>query len=79
MNTYADKNNVKENGAPLQGLLSTILVKKGEQVTKNQPLFIIEAMKMETTITAIEAAGIYNISLKAGTMVNAEDLILTLK
>ena len=79
VNTKADKNNVKEIGAPLQGLLSTILVKKGEQVTKNQPLFIIEAMKMETTITAIEAAGIYNISLKAGTMVNAEDLILTLK
>ena len=79
VNTKADKNNVKEIGAPLQGLLSTILVKKGEQVTKNQPLFIIEAMKMETTITATQAAKIYNLSLKAGTMVNAEDLILTLK
>jgi pyruvate carboxylase len=70
---------VKEIGAPLQGLLSTILVKKGEQVTKNQPRFIFVAMKIETTITATQAAKIYTLSLTAGTMVNAEDLILTLK
>ena len=31
----ADKANTKEIGAPLQGLLSTILVKKGDKVTKN--------------------------------------------
>ncbi|EAR11783.1 pyruvate carboxylase [Polaribacter irgensii 23-P] len=76
-NAKADKNNGKEIGAPLQGLLSTILVKKGEQVTKNQPLFIIEAMKMETTITAAKAAKIYKLCLSPGTLVNSEDLILT--
>jgi len=72
-----DKNNAKEIGAPLQGMLSTILVKKGEKVAKNQPLFIIEAMKMETTITAIEATIVKKITLKAGVMVNSDDLILT--
>ncbi|ARV16421.1 pyruvate carboxylase [Polaribacter sp. SA4-12] len=75
----ADKNNSKEIGAPLQGMLSTILVKKGEKVTKNQPLFIIEAMKMETTITAIEDTTINKIVVKAGVMVNSDDLILTLE
>jgi pyruvate carboxylase len=76
-NAKADKNNGKEIGAPLQGLLSTILVKKGEQVTKNQPLFIIEAMKMETTITATKTAKIHKLWLSPGTLVNSEDLILT--
>ncbi|MEO1437668.1 MAG: pyruvate carboxylase, partial [Bacteroidota bacterium] len=33
-------------GSPLQGRLSQILVKEGEVVEKNTPLFIIEAMKM---------------------------------
>ncbi|MGJ8743759.1 pyruvate carboxylase [Polaribacter sp.] len=74
-----DKNDPKEIGAPLQGMLSTILVKKGEKVTKNQPLFIIEAMKMETTITAVEDTTIKKIILKPGIMVNSEDLILTIE
>ncbi len=74
-----DKSNPNEIGAPLQGLLSTILVKKGEKVTKNQPLFIIEAMKMETTITAIEDTIIKKITLEAGIMVNSEDLIITVE
>ena len=72
----ADNNDSKEIGAPLQGMLSTILIKKGEKVTKNQPLFIIEAMKMETTITAIEDTTIKKIVIKAGIMVNSDDLIL---
>ena len=76
-NQKATKNDAKEIGAPLQGLLSTILVKKGEKVTKNQPLFVIEAMKMESTITAIEDGIIQKIILSSGTMVNSEDLVLT--
>jgi len=76
-NQKATKKEAKEIGAPLQGLLSTILVKKGEKVTKNQPLFVIEAMKMESTITAIEDGTIQKITLSSGTMVNSEDLVLT--
>ena len=75
----ADKNDPKEIGAPLQGHLSTILVKKGEKVAKNQPLFIIEAMKMETTIVATEDATVKKLTLKPGVMVNSEDLVVTLE
>ncbi|MBT6029845.1 MAG: hypothetical protein HOH13_06030, partial [Crocinitomicaceae bacterium] len=35
-------------------------------------------MKMETTITAKENGAIKSIILKEGTMVNAEDLVVTL-
>ena len=41
----------KEVGAPLQGSLSKILVSPGDAVDMNTP-FIIEAMKMESTITS---------------------------
>jgi pyruvate carboxylase len=74
----ANKENDSQIGAPLQGLLSAVLVKKGDKVKKNQPLFIIEAMKMETTVTAVEAGTIKQIILSEGIMVEADDLILEL-
>jgi len=75
-NEKADKGNPNHIGAPLQGLLSKVLVKKGEKVKKNQPLFIIEAMKMETTVTATEDATIKRIALEESTLVEADDLVL---
>ncbi len=75
----ADKTDQTQIGAPLQGSLSSVLVKTGQEVKKNEPLFIIEAMKMETTITANEDAVIKKIVLKPGTMVEADDLVVTLK
>jgi pyruvate carboxylase len=77
-NRKADKGNDNQIGAPLQGLLSKLLVKEGEQVKKNQPLFIIEAMKMETVITAPHDCKIQMIELKAGTLVNTSDLVMEL-
>jgi len=73
-----DANNKKHIGAPLQGLLSNILVKKGQEISKNQPLFIIEAMKMETTVTASEAGIVNRIYLENGTLVSTDDLVLEL-
>jgi pyruvate carboxylase len=78
MNAKADSNNENEIGAPLQGLLSKVLVKTGQEVKKNAPLFIIEAMKMETSVTAICDSKVKKITLKEGSMVNTDDLILTL-
>lgn len=71
-----EKENPKHIGAPLQGLLSKIFVKKGQHVKKNEPLFVIEAMKMETTIAAHENSEIKNTVLKEGTMVMADDLVM---
>ncbi|MHA7058335.1 pyruvate carboxylase [Aquimarina sp. M1] len=74
-----DKTDPKQVGAPLQGSLSSIVVKTGQEVKKNDPLFVIEAMKMETTITANEDATVKKIVLKSGKMVEADDLIITFK
>lgn len=65
-------------GAPLQGMLSKMFVKEGEKVKKNQPLFVIEAMKMETSVTAVKAGTIKRIVLHEKTLVEADDLVLEL-
>ncbi|OFY71393.1 MAG: pyruvate carboxylase [Bacteroidetes bacterium RIFCSPLOWO2_12_FULL_37_12] len=66
-------------GAPLPGLLSKILVKKGDTIKKNQPLMIIEAMKMETTVTSVREGKITEIILNEGTVVDSNDLVLVVE
>ncbi len=75
--SHAKASSEKHIGTPLQGLLSKVFVKPGEKVAKNTPLFTIEAMKMETTITAPSDLSIDNVVLTAGTMVETDDLILS--
>lgn len=65
-----------EVGAPLQGKLSSIAVKIGQEVEENEPLFIVEAMKMETTIAAPMSGKIKSIVLPEGVMVDQEDLVI---
>lgn len=78
-NLKANRNNVLEIGAPLQGLLSKIFVQPQQTVQAGQPLFIIEAMKMETTVTANTAATITQIVLPEGARLEADDLVIVLK
>ena len=66
----------KEIGAPLQGRLSSILVKPGQEVQENEPLFTIEAMKMETTIAASSHCVVKSLHLKVGDMVQQDDLVV---
>jgi pyruvate carboxylase len=66
-------------GAPLQGSLSKILVKQGDEVKVNAPLFIIEAMKMESTITAPVKGRVKKIHLTEKTMVEQDDLVVELE
>jgi len=77
-NRKADKENDKQVSAPLQGMLSKLLVKKDEPVKRNQPLFVIEAMKMETTITAPFDTTVRSIELNTGSLVNTGDLVIEL-
>jgi len=62
----------------LQGKLSQLLIKDGDEVKTNQPLFVIEAMKMETTITATKPGTVGKIFLQAGKMVKTDDLVLVM-
>jgi pyruvate carboxylase len=67
-----------EIGAPLQGKLSRILVKSGDVIELNTPLFTIEAMKMESTIISHLSGTIRSIVLKEGVLVSQDDVIVEL-
>jgi 3-methylcrotonyl-CoA carboxylase alpha subunit len=67
--------------APMNGTMVSVLVKSGEQVSKGQPLVIMEAMKMEHTIKAPSNGTIDEIFFHEGDMVDggAELLAFTAK
>ncbi|NAS30996.1 pyruvate carboxylase [Flavobacteriaceae bacterium R38] len=75
-NIKIDPSEINQIGAPLQGSLYKVLVKEGENVKENDPLFVIEAMKMETTVVATKAGKVKSIVLKEGSMVAQDDLVL---
>ena len=75
-NRKATKGNVSEVGSPLQGKLSNMAVKIGQKVEENDPLFIIEAMKMETTIASARSGKIKTVHLPEGVMVDQDDLVI---
>ncbi len=66
-------------GAPLQGSISRILVKEGDMVSVNSPLFTIEAMKMESSITSPMAGKVKKVHLPEKTLVAQDDLIVELE
>lgn len=70
---------VHEIGAPLQGKLSDVIVKEGDTVQKDTPLFVIEAMKMETTVTAPFDGKIKKVHIQPGELIEQDDLIVEFK
>ncbi len=78
-NLKVDPEDSNQIGAPLQGSLYKVLVKKGQEVKENDPLFIIEAMKMETTVVASKDGRVASITVSDGNMVSQNDLVLTIE
>ncbi|MBL4605083.1 MAG: pyruvate carboxylase subunit B, partial [Flavobacteriaceae bacterium] len=78
-NIKIDEEDTNQIGAPLQGSLYKVLVKKGQEIKENDPLFVIEAMKMETTVTAFKEGKVKSITLKESDMVKQDDLIMIIE
>lgn len=66
----------KEIGAPLQGKLVKVNVAVGDLVEKDAPLFALEAMKMESTVTAPFNGKVKKVFLHEGTMLEQNDLVV---
>lgn len=75
----ADNDNKNEIGANISGNIIKLLVNKGDRVTENQPVAIIEAMKMETNIISPVDGTVENILVKEGQQVIARELVIELK
>ena len=73
----ADPANPNQVGAGMPGMVVTIAVRPGDQVVKGQKLLMIEAMKMQTTLTAERSGRISEVHVQPGTQVDAGDLLVS--
>ncbi|MEQ9763935.1 acetyl-CoA carboxylase biotin carboxyl carrier protein subunit [Streptococcus sp. ZJ151] len=65
--------------APMPGTILNILVNVGDTVSENQPLMILEAMKMENEIVASSAGTVSAIHVTSGQTVNPGDGLITIQ
>ncbi|EPW4408257.1 acetyl/propionyl/methylcrotonyl-CoA carboxylase subunit alpha [Vibrio parahaemolyticus] len=64
--------------APLNGVISAVMVTKGDEVAAGDPLLVLEAMKMEYTITAPVAATVDELFYQHGDQVQHGSILLHL-
>ena len=75
----ADPVDKSQVGSSIPGAVSKISVKVGDRVEENQVLITIEAMKMETAITARMSGTVDKILISEGDTVKGGQLLLTIK
>ncbi len=86
LKTLAEENGVyletlaeKEIKSPIAGTLSTVEVKKGDNLKPGQKVATLIAMKMENEIIAETVGEVKEIKVKEGQFVNAGDILIVLK
>jgi len=65
-----------EIGAPMPGVIASVLVAEGQAVTQGEALVAIEAMKMQTRISAPRDGRVKALHVKPGDAVDAKDLLV---
>ncbi|MCL2151725.1 MAG: pyruvate carboxylase [Oscillospiraceae bacterium] len=76
---YADTDNLGHVGSSIPGSVSKVFVKKGDKVELNQPLMVIEAMKMETNVSARVAGTVTELLVEPGASVKAGELCMVIE
>src|SRR5690606_7459291 len=66
-------------GAPMPGRIVSIACEPGQRVEPGQPLLVLEAMKMEYTLTARTAGVVERVHYTVGDMVDAEVPLVDIK
>ncbi|EDC2588783.1 biotin/lipoyl-binding protein, partial [Salmonella enterica] len=64
--------------APLAGNIWKVIATEGQTVAEGDVLLILEAMKMETEIRAVQAGTVRGIAVKSGDAVSVGDTLMTL-
>ena len=72
----ADPLNAAHTAAPMPGAIGIVAVRTGDVVAAGDLLFTIEAMKMETSVTADRAGTVAIVHVSDGSQVEAGDLVL---
>ena len=66
---------MEEITAPISGKIMKILIKEGDNITEDQEIFMIEAMKMETMVYAPCGGTITEVRVSEGDTVEEEDIM----
>ena len=69
---------MSEITAPMGGKVINVKVKVGDQVSDNDEVIILEAMKMELPIVATASGTVKEVKCKKGDAVEAEDTLIIL-
>jgi len=72
----AEEGNPKHVAAPMPGSVVTVAVKPGQKLAKGAPLLSIEAMKMETAMTADGDVVVKAVHVKPGDVIAVKDLLV---
>jgi pyruvate carboxylase len=72
----AERDNLHHVGSPMPGRVTQVFVKAGDTVQKGDKLFMMEAMKMETSVTASRSGIISAVHVKTGNIIDAGDLVM---
>ena len=67
---------VNEIFSPMPGLIFDLMVKEGEEVAEDQPLMILEAMKMENVISSPRNGVIKKIAVEKGQAIEKKALLI---
>ncbi|MGK0261244.1 MAG: oxaloacetate decarboxylase alpha subunit [Candidatus Azotimanducaceae bacterium] len=67
-----------EMPAPLAGNIFKVLVKSGDVIAQGQTVMVLEAMKMETDISATQAGTVEIVSVQEGDAVKVGDVLLSI-
>lgn len=75
----ADPADPLQIGAPIPGMISTLVVSVGTRVAKDAKLLTLEAMKMQTTVYAPAAGIVDEVLVQVGDTVQSKDLLMRLR
>ena len=75
----AELGNANHIGAPMPGVVASVVATVGQEVKEGDMLLTIEAMKMETGIHAERDAVVKAVHVQAGGQIDAKDLLIELE
>ncbi len=80
MRTSAQEDDVQDCiKAPMPGKIVKVFVEPGQEVRKGDALLIIEAMKMQSTYTALQDSIVEKVNVGAGDSVLSDHVLITFK
>jgi methylmalonyl-CoA carboxyltransferase small subunit len=62
--------------SPVTGIVIKVNVEPGQAIQANQPIMVLEAMKMETNVTAAGAGKVKNVRVAAGDAVKVGQVVV---